>query len=103
LPAFNTYIESAESGTCTPEGSFLLAMRKIAHNLPVSYGLGPVPDPRPSEIIRKEIEARSHYISALQDELEFALSEEAEKKVKTAFDGARDGGLESDGSVDDSG
>lgn len=103
LPAFATYIESAESGTCTPEGSFLLAMRKIAHKLPISYGRGPVPDPRPSEVIRKEIEDRSHYISALQDELEFALSEEAKEKVKTAFDGARDGGLESDGSVDDAG
>ena len=103
LPAFDAYIESAESGTCTPEGSFLLAMRKIAHKLPISYGRGPVPDPRPSEVIRKEIEDRSHYISALHDELEVALSEEAKEKVKTAFDGARDGGLESDGSVDDAG
>jgi hypothetical protein len=90
LPAFNAYIESAESGTCTPEGSFLLAMRKIAHNLPISYGRGPVPDPRPSEVIRKEIESRSHYISALQDELEMALSEEPEK-VKPEFDGGLDG------------
>jgi hypothetical protein len=103
LPAFSIYVETAESGTCTPEGSFLLAMRAIAHNLPISYGRGPVPDPRPSEVILKEIEGRSHYISTLRDELEFSLSEEAKEKVKTAFGRARDGGLESDGSIDDAG
>jgi hypothetical protein len=36
LPALRVYIETAESGKCTPEGSFLFAMREIAHNLPVS-------------------------------------------------------------------
>jgi hypothetical protein len=80
LPALETYIESAESGTCTPEGCFIRAIRTLLrkHSAFATYIPGPeAPWPRPSAIVQAEIDSRMpEALDCLDFELGCALEEE---------------------------
>jgi hypothetical protein len=85
-PALEAYIESAESGRCTACGSFILGMKALLHNYRpfASYVPGPQePYPRAYEVIQAEIDSHMpNALSSLKDELELALAEEADLKMR---------------------
>jgi hypothetical protein len=103
LRALGTYIDRVESGKCTQEGAVIFMLREIVHGHSAfaAYVPGPLIHPRPSEVIRAELQMRANYDEVMKDELEEALSEEAANSITTTFGKTRDGTLESDGSIDD--
>jgi hypothetical protein len=80
VPALQAYIESAESGKFSPEGSFVMAVRTLLrkHSAFKTYVPGPeAPWPRPSTVVQAEIDSRMpNALYCLQFELDCALEEE---------------------------